>query len=175
LRVRDVRGRLPLHAAADQAPRWWGGLVVIVAERCPDALSERDNIGRMPLHIMIDNYAPDDWSGHNAPDVQQALFNDLAHLYPHVLGLRDGRGRLPLHVAMAPASNKPSWDLVVNLLEKRKVSGRCWDGASGLPPVLLAASHGAPIDVLYRLAVEWPEMLEGRREHRLLPDVAEPS
>jgi hypothetical protein len=167
---RDHLGRLPLQIlidgfvpTAERVARLARALerynlVWHLADKCPEALAERDHLGRLPLQLLIDGLFPT--AEEVTHDMSLHLITELSVLHPYLLGLRDGRGRLPLHVAIAPATNKPNWELVRRLLEMRRGSARSWDGASGLPPVLLAAIHGAPIDVLYRLAVEAPGLLE---------------
>jgi ankyrin repeat protein len=141
----DKTGSLPIHVAV--ARNQPVEIVRFLVEESPKSLQEPDRTGSLALHIAV---------AQDAPSMPMVRF--LAQERPESLDATDKRGRVPLHIAVARAN--ASLELVRLLVKRRRETLRRRDGNRRLA-LHVAAMHGAPLDVLFLLASEWPEAISG--------------
>jgi ankyrin repeat protein len=122
----------------------------------PQALCERDQGGRIPLHHL------EGCGGHDG------CLEAVSFLVGHWLGSleqRDGEGRLPVHYAAAAHSsgNSPGTAALRFLLAQYPRSVRIRDNAGKLP---LHASGFASVDAVRVLVEGWPASVRERDSRR---------
>jgi hypothetical protein len=105
---RDLgQGQIPLHYAC----RFFGhtsAVLVALVQANPDALGWKDHIGRLPLHILMEQpFVP-------PLDSVQALIE----LFPESLQYYDDKGRLPIHIFLEHHFSATALNIVEYLVSK---------------------------------------------------------
>jgi ankyrin repeat protein len=176
LQARDRQGRLPLHVwAAQRNPSLEAADLLV--QPWPESLLVADHEGRLPLHVILERkHASLDGASllvdpasvrirDNQEHLQRREMMDMASLLTdgHSISLqvRDHQGRHPLLVAATIPD--PSLDMVRLLVEACPLMLQLLD-PQGLVPVQVAAAHDAPLDVVYYLARQRPDLL---RSHEM--------
>jgi ankyrin repeat protein len=148
LLVADYEGRLPVHVLLERKDASLDRARLLV-EACPGSLRAQDEQGRLPLHVWVSH-------PHAPLDIARLLIDaDSGSLQ-----VQDKQGRVPLLVAVTIPD--PSLGMVQLLVKECSSSLQILD-SDGRVPLQVAAAYDAPLDIVYYLARQRPELLCHRR------------
>jgi len=157
----------PLHLAAS-VENFPAFVLQLALLDDPLALLRRDSIGRIPLHYAI--VAQPGIQGHRGNNEERTVYwmsrYELRSMVQYLLqqapgsaNIEDRDGRLPLHLAIVHGSDLKS--VVDPILVAAPQDIAASDPLTNLKPFMLAASNDyTTLDVVYRLLVIDPSLLE---------------
>jgi ankyrin repeat protein len=144
----DHRGPPPLHfAIANGQPL---EVLTCLVEHHPVCLLRKDEQGLFAIHVAV---------AHDPPLLE--LVHAIVAKRPESVNDTDDGGATPLHFAVA--LRPPSQDLVEFLVRQPFPTVQARDDR-GLLPLQVAAESDAPLELLYWLAVAWPEAVYSDRQ-----------
>lgn len=148
-----------LHRAA-AAPDCSAYLFQVILQQYPDLSRQVDNLGRLPLHVLLQTYSGEN---HQEPIWNQHMKLErlklLVQSYPQATSHRDLNGRLPLHIAIVSGWSTPTLSRLVDAFPQSVCS---LDGKTNLYPFqLVAAQHGS-LSNIYKLLLASPMLVSKR-------------
>ena len=144
-----------------------GNTIKVVLDANPDAATIEDNMGRLPIHAVLD--VDDPW---------HKTVLDLIEAFPEALEARDGSGRLPIHVILD--RRNPDKRIVKLLLEKYPDAAAAKRGVGRVALHYAVFSEKPDLEVLQSIQQAYPEGvsacdLYGRLPLHYAVDKARPS
>jgi ankyrin repeat protein len=145
---RNAEGSLPLHCAVHG--RNPGG-VRFLLEMWPEAASQPDSKGRLPVHVALEL------------PFSHEIFEVLTDCYPEGLETFDNQGFLPLHTACMYQTS--TTEVLETLMKKCPGGAALPSTKNGTSALFVAAENDASLDVLLFLAKRSPDLFSAEEKY----------
>jgi hypothetical protein len=154
---KDFYGRLLLHRACMTTSVNIDEVKHILQEY-PQAIQEKDQDGRLPLHLACLNECPE----------KNSLVRLLLDRYADGAKCVDIDGRLPLHLHLSSMNSSEKLTVVQLLLDKYPLGSQSMDSNCSLP-LHLACEYKADLDVVEFLLLKYEEGVKVQDKNGRLP------